>query len=116
MIDMSLRCRLPAAAADYVAEVLRLHPCEVLVVPRRRTKLGDHRPPGRGRPRHRITLNDDLNPYALLTTLLHEVAHAAAWEQSRSHRRRQRPHGAEWQRQFAALVGPLAHEIGRAHV
>ena len=107
MIDASLRSRLPAAAVDYVAEVLRLHPCEVLVVPRRRTKLGDHRPPRRGRPRHRITVNDDLNPYALLTTLLHEVAHAVAWEQGGSRRRWQRPHGPEWQRRFAALVGPL---------
>jgi hypothetical protein len=102
-----LRRRLPAATADYVAEVLRLHPCEVHVVPSRRSKLGDHRPPGRGRPRHRITLNDDLNPFALLTTLLHEVAHAAAWTRDRGRWRRQRPHGPEWQRQFAALVGPI---------
>ena len=107
MFDATLRPRLPAAAADYVAEVLVLHPCEVRVVPRRRTKLGDHRPPGRGRPRHRITLNDDLNPYAFLTTLLHEVAHAATWERHRRRWRRPRPHGPEWQAECAALLGPM---------
>lgn len=105
VLDAMLRPRLPATALDYVAAVLRRQPCEIRVVRRRRTKLGDHRPPGRGRPRHRITLNDDLNPFAMLTTLLHEVAHAAAWE--RDGGRWRRPHGPEWQRQFAALVAPI---------
>jgi len=107
MFDTLLRPRLPAAAADYVAEVLRTHPCEVRLSRPRRTKLGDHRPPGRGRPRHRITVNEDLNPYAFLTTLLHEVAHAAAWERTRGRWRRPRPHGPEWQREFATLLGPV---------
>lgn len=107
MFDVIIRPRLPAAAADYAAEVLGLHPCEVRVVPKRRTKLGDHRPPARGRPRHVITLNDDLNPFAFLTTLLHEVAHAATWERHRRRWRPPRPHGPEWQAEFAALLGPV---------
>lgn len=107
MLDANLRPRLPAATADYVAEVLRLHPCEVRLSRPRRTKLGDHRPPGRGRSRHRITLNEDLNPYAFLTTLLHEVAHAATWERHRRRWRSPRPHGPEWQREFAALLEPV---------
>lgn len=107
MLTASLAPLLPAAAVDYVAEVLRAHPCEVRLSRPRRTKLGDHRPPGPGRRRHAITLNDDLNPYALLTTLLHEVAHVAAWERHRGRRRRQRPHGPEWQGEFAALLGPV---------
>ena len=107
MIDVGLRPRLPAATADYVAEVLGRHPCEVRVVPRRRTKLGDHRPPGRSRAGHVITLNDDLNPYAFLTTLLHEVAHVATWERHRRRWRPPRPHGPEGQRDFATLLGPV---------
>ena len=107
MFDSVLRPRLPAATADYVADVLRRHPCEVRLSRPRRTKLGDHRPPARGRPAHRITLNDDLNPYAFLTTLLHEVAHAAAWERQRGRWRRQRPHGPAWQESFATLLGPV---------
>ena len=107
MFDDDLRPRLPAAAADYVAEVIRAHRCEVRLSRPRRTKLGDHRPPGRARPRHRITINDDLNPYAFLTTLLHEVAHAATWERHRRRWRMPRPHGPEWQREFAALLEPV---------
>lgn len=107
MFDAALRPHLPAAAADYVVEVLDRHPCDVRVVPRRRTKLGDHRPPGRGRARHCITLNDDLNPFAFLTTLLHEVAHVATWERFRRRWRHPRPHGPEWQREFAVLLGPV---------
>lgn len=112
MFDRDLRPRLPAPAADYVAAVLRVHPCEVRLSRPRRTKLGDHRPPGRGRDLHRITLNDDLNPYAFLTTLLHEVAHAATWEKHRRRWRPPRPHGPEWQREFAALLEPVVTADG----
>lgn len=107
MFDRDLRPRLPAPAGDYVARVIRAHRCEVRLSRPRRTKLGDHRSPTRARPRHLITINDDLNPYAFLTTLLHELAHAATWE--RHHRRwlPARPHGPEWQREFATLLRPV---------
>jgi SprT protein len=81
--------------------------CDIIVTRPRRTKLGDHRPPGRDRPRHRITINEDLNPYAFLTTLLHELAHATTWERHRSRRFRLRPHGPEWQQEFATLLAPV---------
>jgi len=97
--------RLPEAARGIVAELLGRQPCAIRVTPPRRSKLGDHRPPGRGAAEHRITLNADLNPYAFLTTLLHELAHAITWERHR--RRRVRPHGREWKAEFAALVGPI---------
>lgn len=107
MFDTLLRPRLPAGTDEYVADVLRAHPCEIRLAGPRRSKLGDHRPPGRGGARHRITVNEDLNPYAFLTTLLHEVAHAATWERHRRRWRPPRPHGPEWQREFAALLGPM---------
>ncbi|MFM7107517.1 MAG: SprT-like domain-containing protein [Planctomycetaceae bacterium] len=110
MFDRDLRPRLPAAAGDYVAEVIRAHRCEVALSRPRRTKLCDHRPPTRSRPRHLITINEDLNPYAFLTTLLHEVAHAATWERHRRGWQPRRPHGPEWRREFAALLGPVVHD------
>lgn len=103
----SWRPRLPAGAEDYVAELLGRHPIEVRLTRPRRTKLGDHRPPGRGRAAHRITVNDNLNPYAFLTTLLHEIAHAATWERHRGGRRRVRPHGPEWKREFSGVLTPM---------
>ena len=72
----------------------------------RRSKLGDHRPPGRGRPHHRVTVNDDLNPYAFLTTLLHEIAHVTTWERLQP-RVRYAPHGRDWKREFAAILAPF---------
>jgi len=103
----SWRPRLPAGAEDYVAELLGRHPIEVRLSRPRRTKLGDHQPPGRGRPAHRITVNDDLNPYAFLTTLLHEIAHATTWERYRAGRRWVRPHGPEWKREFSGVLAPM---------
>jgi hypothetical protein len=55
--------------------------------------------------RHRITINDDLNPFAFLTTLLHEIAHAATWERLRQ-RRHQARAGIE------AMLDSLAYLAG----
>jgi hypothetical protein len=103
----AVRLLLPAGTAGYVAELLGRWPCDLRLSRPRRSKLGDHRPPRGGRGPHRITVNDDLNPYALLTTLLHEFAHAAAWERWRHGRRRVRPHGPEWQEEFSRILGPV---------
>lgn len=96
---------LPAPAVGYVDRLLDRDDIVVRLAQPRRTKLGDHRPPGRNADVHRISVNVDLNPYALLTTLVHEVAHAHAWELRR--RRPRRPHGPEWQAAFGVLLRPL---------
>jgi SprT protein len=107
-VDVAVVARLvPEPARPYVAEVLGRHPVSVRLAPHRRTKLGDHRPPGRGVVVHRISINADLNPWAFLTTLLHEIAHAATWERHHVRRRRVRPHGREWQEEFSGLFRPL---------
>jgi len=106
-VVVQLRPLLPAGTEAYVHDLLGRHRIDVRLSRPRRTKLGDHRPPGRGRTAHRITVNDDLNPYALLTTLLHEIAHAFTWERHRPARRRLRPHGSEWKREFEGVFGPL---------
>jgi SprT protein len=102
-----LRAFLPPQCGHIVDIIRERLACDVVVTRPRRSKLGDHLPPGRGRPRHRITINEDLNPYAFLTTLLHEVAHATTWERYRSVRFWLRPHGPEWQREFKSLVTPV---------
>jgi SprT protein len=99
--------RLPEAAADYVGELLSQHPVVLRVVPRRVTKLGDHRPPNAAVPWHRITINDDLNPYAFLVTLLHELAHLTTHAAHGGRCRRLQPHGREWQTQFATVIEPV---------
>jgi hypothetical protein len=100
---------LPPPAVDYVGGLLAGVDLELRLSRPRRTKLGDHRPPSRVISVHRITINDDLNPYAFLTTLLHEIAHAATWERHGG-RRRLRPHGEEWKEEFGGILEPVVLE------
>lgn len=99
--------RLPPGVSPLVVPLLDRLPLHVRLARPRRTKLGDHRPPGRGSRLHRISINDDLNPYAFMTTLLHELAHAAVWERHRLARRRILPHGAEWKQAFSETLAPV---------
>lgn len=99
--------KVPEGTADRVGRLLAGRSVIVSLARPRRTKLGDHRPPGRGRSHHRITVNDDLNPYAFLTTLLHEIAHVETWERLRHRVRRYPPHGREWKEEFAAILEPF---------
>jgi len=100
---------LPAAAVGHVERVLAAYVLDIRIARPRRSKYGDHRPPAVPAAAHRISINSDLNPYAFLTTLLHEVAHAATWERH-ARRRRVRPHGPEWKREFRGLVEPIVAE------
>lgn len=98
--------RLPAGLLPHVAPLIAAHRVTIRLSRPRRSKLGDHRPPGRGFRHHRITVNDNLNPYAFLTTLLHEIAHVATWEKLRLRVRRYPPHGRDWKREFAKILEP----------
>lgn len=105
--DNAVCLHLPGNAEPYVRGVLAARSISIRISRPRRTKLGDHRPPRRGEPMHRISVNDDLNPYAFLTTLLHEVAHADVWERHPRRWRRPKPHGREWQDAFRELLAPV---------
>jgi len=103
--------RIPAASMDYVVDLLAAHPVHVLVSPPRRTRLGFYRSPKRGDVWHHISVNEDLNPYAFLVTLLHEIAHMLVYVRvSQSCRRRIAPHGREWKAAFGQLLEPVARE------
>ena len=107
MNQPALQRHLPAAAHEYVGELLAARDVTVRVSRPRLTKLGDHRPPRPVDPRHRISVNDDLNPYAFLTTLLHEIAHVDVWVKHAGRRRRPKPHGPEWKGEFSAILAPV---------
>ena len=74
----------------------------------RSSKLGDFRPPRAKNGICTITLNLDLNPYQMLITYVHEVAHYDVNQQYGS--RSVQPHGIEWQSRFAALLQPFMTE------
>lgn len=107
IIDDILKRHLPAEAGVYVGHLLAARDVVLRVSRPRLTKLGDHRPPRPAHPLHRISINEDLNPYAFLTTLLHEIAHVDVWAKHASRRRRPRPHGPEWKSEFAAILAPV---------
>ena len=102
--------KVPEGTAHRVHDLLAGQRVVVTLARPRRTKLGDHRPPVRGRTHHRITVNDNLNPYAFLTTLLHEIAHVATWERLRQRVRRYPPHGREWKEEFGAILEPFVDD------
>ena len=66
----------------------------------RTTKSGDYRPPS-GKRGHRISINHDLNKYAFLITLVHEIAHLINWEK---YANKVKPHGDEWKNEYQSLM------------
>jgi hypothetical protein len=74
----------------------------------RSSKLGDFRAPKTKNGICSITLNLDLNPYQMLITYVHEVAHYDVYQQHGS--RRVLPHGDEWQTCFSSLLQPFLTE------
>ena len=53
---------------------------------------------------HVIRINNNLNKYAFLITLIHEIAHAVIWGK---YGRRVNPHGEEWKDQYKKMMLPF---------
>tara|TARA_B100000902_G_scaffold395993_2_gene455834 strand:- start:26742 stop:27326 length:585 start_codon:yes stop_codon:yes gene_type:complete len=51
-----------------------------------------------------IKINDNLNKYSFLITLIHEIAHASIWKKFG---RSVKPHGKEWKKEFQRLFLPF---------
>lgn len=117
-LENALRPFLPEAALELACEMLRKHPHHLEITPPRASKLGDFTPDPR-HGRHVLTVNGNLNSYAFLITLMHELAHLICYV---NHRDRVKPHGQEWKSYFKQTLGPflrrnvfpddVAHAIG----
>ena len=54
--------------------------------------------------KHVIRINNNLNKYVFLITLIHEIAHAVIWEK---YGRRVNPHGDAWKDQYKKMMLPF---------
>ncbi len=116
-LTKALEKYLPPMAAPFCAELIISHPFQLKITPDRRSKFGDFRPPQGRFGYARISVNGSLNPYAFLTTLLHEIAHFYTWKE---YKLSVSPHGSEWKMAFQLLLEKalalqiFPHDIGNA--
>lgn len=91
---------LPEGTFEKVLKYLIRFKVELTITRKRNSVLGDYRLPY-GQDGHRITINGDLNRYAFLLTLLHELAHLVAYV---DYGTRIAPHGQEWKSTFRKIL------------
>ena len=110
------RSYIPAQSVEYILHWFLEHKVRLRISLNRASKSGDYRPSRQNLP-PRISVNNNLNPYDFLITLVHEMAHHDVWrayvmthQLSFPRLRRQvhpKPHGQEWQYHFRELMIPL---------
>lgn len=93
---------LPEHAVESVFELIKTNSVHLKIVNERVTRHGDYRRHPSGK--HQITVNANLNKYRFLITLVHEIAHLAAFEKFG---RNIKPHGNEWKITFQRLMVPF---------
>lgn len=94
---------LPEGTAEAVLHYLHQYKVHLTVARERASILGDYRHRTH-QENHRISVNGNLNTFAFLITLLHEIAHLLTFEQ---YGRRVQAHGKEWK----TLFGQLLHQF-----
>ena len=96
----SLSDFIPANTYQLVEPFLLHYKVHLTVTRSRSTVLGDYRNAIAGKA-HRISVNGNLNQYAFLITLLHELAHLITFER---YGHKVASHGKEWKLQFSELL------------
>lgn len=105
-IRTALKGKVPSAALDYCVDLWQEAPFQLKLSRARSSKLGDYRFDSRNET-HRVTVNQDLNPYQFLITYVHEVAHMRAHQP----KRRLKPHGQHWKHEFRRLLLPVMTDL-----
>ena len=95
-----LRTYLPEESFEAVSHYLLQYKVHLTITRERKSVLGDYRNSFADK-NHRISVNGNLNKYAFLITLLHELAHLFTYERF-SHR--VQAHGAEWKNEYSKIL------------
>ncbi len=98
---MNFQDYIPETAVSSVTALIHEYNINLKIVNERQTKHGDFRRLPNGT--FLITVNNNLNKYQFLLTLIHEIAHHVTF-QKYGH---VRPHGREWKRMFQHLMLPF---------
>lgn len=100
---MSLKYQnfIPEKAIPLVQYLIEQNNFTLKIVNQRQTKHGDFRKLPNGK--FQITINNNLNPYQFLLTLVHEIAHHVTHQKFK----RVQPHGKEWKTVFQHLMLPF---------
>lgn len=95
-----LAAYIPKETVSQISQWLNSYNCQLKITKPRQSKLGDYRCLQKGKG-HIISINNDLNTYAFLITLTHEIAHMMVWEK---HQNKVQAHGKEWKEMFQLLM------------
>ncbi|MBC7949218.1 MAG: SprT-like domain-containing protein [Chitinophagaceae bacterium] len=99
---------VPDGTYEAVLDYLRQFKVHLTVAKERKSILGDYRH-RTNQENHRISVNGNLNQYAFLITLLHELAHLLTFERFGN---RVMSHGTEWKSIYGQLLDQfLQHKI-----
>ncbi len=99
-----LEAFLPAGSLEGLYPYFQNYVIHLTLTRSRRSVFGNYRSPVRGSKVHRISVNADLNPYAFLVTLTHEIAHLKALVDFGPGIK---PHGQEWKHTFQQVLQPF---------
>lgn len=104
---------LPRGAFEYVSKYLIRHRVHLTISRERSSVLGNYQGAFNGK-NHRISVNGNLNKYAFLITLIHELAHLLTYEK---YGNRILAHGTEWKKEYSKLLSTfISHRIFPADV
>lgn len=95
-----LKTYLPEGSFDEVLHYILHYKVHLTITRERSSVLGDYRNSFADK-NHRISVNGNLNKYAFLITLLHELAHLFTYERF-GHR--VQAHGAEWKNEYSKIL------------
>lgn len=103
---VQLQTYLPEGSFDAVLYYLQHHQVHLTISRKRQSILGDYRHAYSDK-NHRISVNGNLNKYAFLITLLHELAHLFTFEE---HGHKVQPHGREWKDAFGKILAKFLQQ------
>jgi SprT protein len=91
---------LPEGSSDKLLEYLHKYKVHLTITRNRKSVLGDYRHAS-GKDHHRISVNGNLNKYAFLITLIHELGHLITFQQYGDS---VYSHGKEWKLAYRIIL------------